>query len=127
MSHGSAEFDAKWQTLSEALVRAYPAHRNVFVLFNVGLTIANVLTGAPWWAVWPLLVTGLIFVVHYLIYKASIVDDAWVDERAADLHYKSYDQGHIDSIAEAHDMRDVGKSVPNKKGGSDRTSDARLK
>ncbi len=114
MPHHSVEFEEKWQLLSAALVRAYPVHRNVFILFNVGLTIANVLTGAPWWAVWPLLVTGLIFTVHYLIYKANVVDDAWVEERVADLHYKSYDQGHIDAIAGADDMKQVDGSVRTK-------------
>lgn len=37
--------------------------------------------------------------VHYLIHKAMTVDEAWVEERAADLHSKSYDAGHIDQIA----------------------------
>jgi hypothetical protein len=27
------------------------------------------------------------------------VDDAWVEERTADLHSKSYDASHIDRIA----------------------------
>jgi len=38
--------------------------------------------------------------VHYLVYKAKTVDSAWVAERTADLHSKSYDAGHIDRIAE---------------------------
>ena len=33
-----------------------------------------------------------------------MVDDDWVNERANDLYDRSYDQGHIDSIAERHDM-----------------------
>jgi hypothetical protein len=37
--------------------------------------------------------------VHYLVYKARTVDESWVEKRTADLHSKSYDAGHIDSIA----------------------------
>ena len=54
-----------------------------------------------------MLITGLIYALHYLVYKASVIDDDWVDARAADLHYKSYDQGHIDFIAERHDLDQI--------------------
>ena len=35
---------------------------------------------------------------HYLFRKSRTVDEAWVEERTADLHSKSYDAGHIDRI-----------------------------
>jgi hypothetical protein len=37
--------------------------------------------------------------VHYLVKKAETVDEAWVEERTANLHSKSYDASHIDQIA----------------------------
>ena len=43
--------------------------------------------------------------VHYLIHKSRTVDEAWVAERTADLHSKSYDAGHIDRIAADHGGR----------------------
>jgi hypothetical protein len=43
--------------------------------------------------------------VHYLIYKARTVDDRWVEERTADLHSKSYDAHHIDTIVGRHDTK----------------------
>jgi 2TM domain len=95
---------ASWGALTDQLVWTYPYHRAVFVGLNVLLTVVNVYTGKPWWALWPLLITGFVYMVHYLIYKASTVDDAWVDERAADLYDKSYDQGHISAIAGQHEM-----------------------
>ena len=42
--------------------------------------------------------------VHYLIYKAKTVDDDWAEERTAELHSKSYDAHHIDTIVESYDI-----------------------
>ena len=63
--------------------------------------------GPPWWGIWPLLITGALFTLHYLIYKTATVDEDWVDDRAADVYDRSYDQGHIDSIANHHDLTSV--------------------
>jgi hypothetical protein len=41
--------------------------------------------------------------VHYLTYKSRTVDERWADERTADLRSKSYDAGHIDTIAREAD------------------------
>ncbi len=79
-------------------MRAFRRHRLAFVLVNGALTAANVYTGAPWWAFWPLLVWALALMIHFLVYRATTVDDAWVEERTLDLREKSYDLGHIDSI-----------------------------
>jgi len=99
-----SNLEETWRGIAGRLVRAYAYHRAGFIAFNVVLTLVNIYTGKPWWALWPLLVTGLIFLIHYLIFKASTVDDAWVDDRAADLYDKSYDQGHIRTIAGFHEM-----------------------
>lgn len=82
----------------------YPWHRAFFIGFNGLLTAINLWTGKPWWALWPLVITGGLFTLHFLIYKTTIIDEAWVDERAGDLYDRSYDQGHIDSIAGQHGM-----------------------
>lgn len=84
--------------------RFYPWHRFFFIAFNGSLTAINLYTGKPWWALWPLVITGGLFTLHYLIFKASLIDEEWVNERASELYDRSYDQGHIDSIAERHDM-----------------------
>lgn len=77
---------------------AFRRHLLAFIVVNVLLTAANLVTGAPWWAFWPLFVWALALMVHFLFYRASTVDEAWVDERTQDLRSKSYDLGHIDSI-----------------------------
>lgn len=84
--------------------RGYGWHRAVFIGLNVVITVVNIWMGPPWWGLWPLLITGALFTLHYLIYKTSMVDETWVDERAADLYDRSYDQGHINSIADQHEL-----------------------
>ena len=36
--------------------------------------------------------------LHFLFYRATTVDETWVEERTQDLRSKSYDLAHIDSI-----------------------------
>lgn len=98
---GQSAFDDK---ITRIVQRMYPWHRAAFVGLNVSLTAANFWTGAPWWALWPLVITGGLFTLHYLVYKTTMIDDTWVDERAGDLYDRSYDQGHIDSIADRNNM-----------------------
>ena len=107
MSGLPSEVEKEWGPAIAFLQRIYPWHRFGFISFNVILTVFNIATGPPWWGLWPFLITGLFFAIHYLIYKASVIDEEWVDERAADLYYKSYDQGHIDSIADRNEMEKV--------------------
>lgn len=80
--------------------RTFRRHLFLFCVGNGALTAANVYTGAPWWAFWPLVVWGLVLMVHFLFYRASTVDDVWVEERTQDLRSKSYDYAHIDNIRE---------------------------
>ena len=70
----------------------------MFLVGALALTAVNLATGSGWWTFWPLAAWGVLLGVHYLVHKARTVDDAWVDERAADLRSKSYDAGHIDAI-----------------------------
>ena len=96
-----ADFMTRMLDLAQA---TYGWHRAAFIAANMVITAVNVWSGPPWWGVWPLLVTGALFTLHFLIYKTATVSDKWVDERAADVYARSYDQGHIDSIAGHHDL-----------------------
>jgi hypothetical protein len=78
--------------------RWFRRHLAAYLIVNIGLTAANVASGAPWWAFWPFAIWSTALLVHYLVYKTSTIDDAWVDERIADLRSKSYDLSHIDDI-----------------------------
>jgi len=91
--------------------RIFRRHFAAFLLVNLALTGANIAMGAPWWAFWPLTVWGVPLVVHYLIYKASTIDDAWVEERTAELHGKSYDFSHIADIQRKPTPGETGRNV----------------
>ena len=82
------------------LARAFRPHLTLYLLVNAGLTGLNVYLGAPWWAVWPLVLWGMLLMLHFLYHRTASVDDAWVEERTLDLRSKSYDMGHIDDIRE---------------------------
>jgi len=96
------------------VARTFKGHFLAYLLVNAVLTGVNVYMGAPWWAVWPLLVWGLLVMLHYLVYRAGSVKDAWVEERTLDLRSKSYDMGHIDDIREhpAPSIKNEGKPTP---------------
>ena len=85
------------------LVRTFRRHLLAFVLGNALLTAANIATGAPWWAFWPFIVWTIALAIHYLVYKTATIDRDWVDTRADELRYKSYDRGHIDSISSRYE------------------------
>jgi len=71
----------------------------------VALAGSNWLTGGGWWSFWPLAVWGVALAVHFLIYKSRVADELWAETRAADVHSKSYDASHIDSIAERYEAK----------------------
>ncbi|OFX00371.1 MAG: hypothetical protein A3D94_22245 [Alphaproteobacteria bacterium RIFCSPHIGHO2_12_FULL_66_14] len=90
----------------DRLVRAFRWHVWCFTALNLGLTAINIATGRPWWAMWPLLATGLALGLHYILFKAFTVDEQWVEERVQDLTLKSYDRSHIESIRERQERSD---------------------
>jgi hypothetical protein len=79
-------------------VRAFRWHLRLFLVLNISLTLANVLTGMPWWSFWPLLITAFLLGLHYLLYKALTVDETWAEERVEELNLKSYDRSHIEEL-----------------------------
>ncbi|MGI9384933.1 MAG: 2TM domain-containing protein [Methyloligellaceae bacterium] len=85
------------------LARTFRRHLAAFLLGNALLTAANVATGGPWWAYWPFIVWTIALAGHYLVYKTATIDKRWVDTRADELKYKSYDRGHIDSISSRYE------------------------
>ena len=87
------------------IVRSFRRHLALFCALNAALTIANILNGPPWWALWPLLVTGLAIGVHYLLYKALSVDESWAEERVEELNLKSYDRSHIEELKSRYGER----------------------
>jgi hypothetical protein len=80
------------------LLRWLRYHQIVFVLAIAALNLANVVAGAPWWAIWPSLIWGTVLAVHLCIVRSIVVDEEWVNERAMDLREHSYDFDHMKDI-----------------------------
>jgi hypothetical protein len=68
---------------------------------------ANILVGGGVWSFWPLFAWGMLLALHFFFVKSMDVDERWVEERADELHYRSYDQGHIDDIEHRVEERDA--------------------
>jgi MFS family permease len=71
-----------------------------FLVFAAASLACLVLAAATdWrWLYWVPAGWGVLLLVHYLIYKASTIDQRWVDRRTEELRVKSYDRSHIDEI-----------------------------
>ena len=83
----------RWNALAYAAVSAV-------------LLITNLYTGGGWWSFWPLSIWGVALALHFLYVNSIEVDDGWVAERAEELRYRSYDQGHIHDIEKRVDDHD---------------------
>ena len=84
--------------LAALAIRTYRPHAITFWVGNVLLTLVNIYMGAPWWALWPLSGWGLLFSIHFFIYKSLTVDEAWSDDRIEELRWRSYDLGHVEDL-----------------------------
>lgn len=73
-------------------------HTLIYVLMAGILMIVDKATGPAPWAFWPLIAWGSVLAVHFFIVRSLSVDEDWANERAQELHDKSYDFGHIDDI-----------------------------
>ena len=88
------------------LLAVYPLHQKILAIGAIVLVVANALTRtAGLWAFWPLAAWSCVFVAHYLLYKTATIDPEWVDERSQELNTRSYDRGHIETIAERNEMK----------------------
>ena len=81
--------------LHARLLRQMLFHQVLFVLVVGALNIYNFVQGAPWWALWPSMIWGIVLTVHVCIVRSITVDEAWVDERAMELREHSYDFDHM--------------------------------
>jgi hypothetical protein len=86
------------------------------VYLGTALAMFALAAATGWrWMWWPMLVWGIVLLVHYLVYKTRTVDERWVDERTEELHLKSYDRDHIQSIRSTHGRDDTPGGDPGRR------------
>ena len=108
----ASSWQARLAPASRWLVRYFRWHVRLFVAANLILNGLNFLTGQPWWAFWPLLVTSALLAGHYLFYKIAAVDERWAEARSEELNLKSYDRGHIEDIKSRFEKGEVPPPPP---------------
>jgi hypothetical protein len=87
-------------------VRLFRPHFLVF--FAAGAAIIALAAATGWHRLyWIVMGWGGLLLVHYLVYKARIIDERWVEERTEELHLKSYDRDHIQSIRAGQAQDDI--------------------
>lgn len=87
-------------------VASFRPHFLVFLAAAIG--ICALAAGTDWrWMYWVPLVWGVVLLIHYLVYKTRTVDERWVEQRTEELHLKSYDRDHIQSIRSAQGRDDT--------------------
>jgi hypothetical protein len=84
--------------LRPCILQGFKWHAAAFLALNGILTVANIATGAPWWAFWPLAGTSALFGLHYILAKSLAADERWAAQRVEELNLKSYDRGHIENL-----------------------------
>jgi hypothetical protein len=84
------------------LARLFPRHLAVSSTIAMVLLITNLVVPGGWWTFWPMLALAGLLGLHFLLAKAVTVDETWAAERVEALNIKSYDRGHIDTIADRH-------------------------
>jgi hypothetical protein len=87
-------------------VRLFRPHFLVFLA--AAATILALAAATGWaWLYWIVMGWGILLMVHYLVYKTRTVDERWVEERTEELHLKSYDRDHIQSIRTRQEQDDL--------------------
>ncbi len=95
-------------------VARFRVHFLVYLAAGIGVLGLAAATGWRWMS-WVMLVWGILLLVHYLVYKTRTVDERWVEERTEELHLKSYDRDHIQSIRSQHGSDDTPGGDPGRR------------
>ena len=60
---------------------------------------------APAWLWWSVCGWSVLLLIHWLYVKSISVDTAWIDRRAREVQYKSYDFSHIQLIKKSYNHK----------------------
>ena len=93
--------------LNQLLLVWFRVHQVVFIVMLAAMMIFDFFLLEGWATFWPMIVWSLLFGIHFMIFRAQTVDDAWAEERLIFEVYRPWDTGHIDAIKRSP----FGKSV----------------
>jgi hypothetical protein len=78
--------------------KKFPLHFRIYGGVLIFVLFLNLILGAGLPLFWPLAAWAVGLAVHYFIASAIDVNEEWVQEKAMDLRYRSYDFDHIENI-----------------------------
>ena len=78
--------------------RVYKGHSLIYGLAVILWSIAVAFIPGDWSLFWPIMIWTIGYMIHFLIYKGTHVDEKWVAERVERLTDDAKDLGHIEAI-----------------------------
>ena len=78
--------------------RSFKGHCLIYftAVFLWGLAVAFI--PGDWSLFWPIMIWTIAYMIHFLIYKGTYVDENWVTERVERLTDEAKDLSHIEAI-----------------------------
>lgn len=78
--------------------RVYKTHRVIYFVALLAWAMAVAFIPGDWSLFWPIMVWTLSFMIHFLIFKGTHVDEEWVEERVGRINEEAKDVSHIEAI-----------------------------
>ena len=84
--------------INKLLMASYRWHQTLFMLGMAVLAVVDFVFLEGWASFWVMIAWGLVFGVHFMIFRSQVVDEKWVRERMIFEVYRPWDHGHVDEI-----------------------------
>ena len=93
--------------LNRFLLESYSWHQVIFLIGLTGLIVLDLAFLEGWGTFWVMLAWGLVFGIHFMVFRSQTVDERWVQERTIFDVQRPWDTGHIQDIKKSP----FGKSI----------------
>ncbi len=78
--------------------RSYKGHCLIYFTAVLLWGLAVALIPGDWSLFWPIMIWTIAYMIHFLIYKGTHVDEDWVRDRVERLTDEAKDLSHIEAI-----------------------------
>ena len=78
--------------------RVYKTHNVIYVIALLAWAAAVAFVPGDWSLFWPIMVLTILFMIHFLVFKGTHVDEEWVEERVERINEEAKDLSHIEAI-----------------------------
>ena len=78
--------------------RVYKTHSVIYGTAVVAWAVAVAFIPGEWSLFWPIMIWTIVYMIHFLVFKGTHVDEEWVDERVERINDEAKDLSHIEAI-----------------------------